>query len=118
LAKGDAMDQGLASNLKTSLPQHLSQQGFISRSVGKSIGSLDKAKVSLAKSDHPLAKWLSGVLPESHVPAELYSRYLRPSVANEMKTLGHGRVGMPLALGGVAAGMLGADYVQNKIQGN
>jgi hypothetical protein len=50
--------------------------------------------------------------------AELYSKYIRPSVTNSaLKTDGF-HVGAPWLAAGVGGAMLGGDYLQNKIQGN
>ena len=99
------------------LTSHLGNQGPISRLMGQSVDALAGVKQKLLSSQSPAAKWLAGALPKSHVPAEMYSRYMRPSIGSRLGSGGF-RLGMAPTIGLVGAGMLGADYAQNKLQGN
>jgi hypothetical protein len=50
--------------------------------------------------------------------AELYSKYIRPSVSNSVLKTEGPHWGVPWIVGGVGASMLGANYLQNKLEGN
>ena len=108
---------GEQAGMVEGLTSHLGNQGPVSRLMGKSVGGLGAVKERLATSANPAAKWLAGALPESHVPAEMYSRYMRPSIGSRLRSGGF-RLGMAPTLGLVGAGMVGANYAQNKLQGN
>ena len=101
------------------LKTHLGQQGPISRLAGKSVDALGALRGKLTAPGAPaVGAWLAkNVMPADHRLAELYSSYARPSVSSGLghKGLRVGLVPMSLGIGGA---MLGANYAQQKLQGN
>jgi hypothetical protein len=134
------MDPAQATSEMLGLKKHLEAQGPVSRLVSKLVPSkiLDQpgpAKLTRAdKLNGLLSKFLPGSTgtieqairnpdgtPKVFSPyraAELYSKYVRPSIANSpLKTDGL-HFGAPWLAAGVGGGMLGANYLQNKLEGN
>lgn len=92
--------------MMTDLKSHLAGHGPVSRLMSKLVpGTEEAAAKAIPNLLHP------------YRAAELYSNLMRPSVAGTaMRSVGP-HFGTPWLVGGVGAGMLGADYLQKKLQG-
>ena len=96
-----------AGDMMRELHSHLSGQGPVSRLVSKLVPTESSAiESAVAKPWSP------------YRAAELYSKYIRPSIGNSVLKTDGLHFGAPYLAAGVGAGMLGANYLQNKLEGN
>jgi len=119
----------------TSLSQHLGDrykarelagEAGISIPADRSIGGVAQLREHLS-SQGPISKIVSRLIPgaEGAAPkntlglraAEMYSKYLRPSVNETLGDEGPRMGVLPMA-GIIGGGMMGANYLQNKLEGN
>jgi hypothetical protein len=92
----------------TGLREHLGGQGLISKMVSRLMpGETPRTGA--------VGSWLDKAGPGI---AERYSRYIRPSVGGILARGEAPYIGLPMAAGLLGSGVLGAKYVQDKIEGN
>ncbi len=105
-------------NLHETFKRHLADQGPVSRMVsglaGKPPGRalVPKGRVAELLNKVPGLGKYKGIPTNPSRAAELYSRFIRPSVGRMT-----GRVAPIAQLGLLGGGMLGADYLQDKLTG-
>lgn len=91
---------------ESALGEHLAGQGPLARVMSRLVGK-----------KLPASTPLGNYLPSGTQLAEAYSRYVRPSVSESLRSEGP-RFGVPALAGLTGLGMLGGNYLQNKVEGN